>query len=849
MALEKYNSKRHFDDTPEPKGTVTKPKKKKTIFVVQRHNASRLHYDFRLEADGVLKSWAVPKGPSLNPKDRRLAVRVEDHPGSYADFEGDIPAGNYGAGHVDIWDHGTYEPHDENGKIISEKEFLAQLRSGNAKFLLKGEKLNGSFALVQMKGKGDENWLLIKHRDEYASDEPYNSEDFIKVATKENTTEKRSKKNIGSELSKSNQPATVTVAKKKISSQDIDTSDKAVDKKFDEFIAPMMAKLHGGAFDDPDWIFEIKWDGYRAIADVDQKKTKLYSRNGLSFQRKYTLIYDRLKDIRRRMVLDGEIVAFNDKGLPDFQILQQYGVNDKVTLAYYVFDILYLDGEMLENKPLLERKKILKSVLPQDDVICYCDDVRENGRDFFDVMKQRGLEGMIAKKANSLYYENLRTDDWLKIKQVQTEEALICGYTAPRGARKYFGSVILGMYEKGRLKYIGHSGTGFNSRSLKELYTIFQNYRSGEAPFHEEVPVNAPVTWLRPELVCNIKYTEITQAGIRRQPVFLGLRIDKDAESISVEEQNISTKKNHKDMNTAKAPSDKKVNITHSEKLYFPDEGYTKGHIVAYYEAMSKYILKYLKDRPESLRRNPNGIKDEGFFHKDVGDEVPAWIETYPVWSDTAHKTINYMVCNNKQALLYMANMGCIEINPWNSRTVTPEHPDYLVLDLDPSEKNTFDQVIETAQTIHEILEKAGCANYCKTSGASGLHVYIPLGAKYDYEQARMFAEMVATLTVEKLPGFTTIERALKKREKDDIYIDYLQNKQGQTLCCPYSVRPKPGATVSTPLEWNEVKPGLTPQQFHIGNILRRVEKKSDLFAPILKRGINMDKVLKQLEA
>lgn len=610
-----------------------------------------------------------------------------------------------------------------------------------------------------------------------------------------------------------------------------------------------MAKLHEGAFDDPDWIFEIKWDGYRAIAEVDCEKTKLYSRNGLSFQKKYPLIYNRLKGIKRHMVLDGEIVAFNNENLPDFQILQQYGRNDKVTVAYYIFDILHLDGELLENKPLLERKDILNGVIPQDDIIRYCDHVTENGRAFFDIMKQRGLEGMIAKKANSLYYESLRTDDWLKIKQVQTQEAIICGYTAPGGARKYFGSVILGMYEKGHLRYIGHSGTGFNSRSLKELYATFQKYRSEETPFHEKISVNAPVTWLRPELVCNIKYTEITQAGICRQPVFLGLRIDKDAESISVEEQNIITMKRDKVMNTTKAPAGKRVNITHPEKIYFPDEGYTKGDVVAYYEGMSKYILKYLKDRPESLRRNPNGIKDEGFFHKDVGDEIPDWIDKYPVWSDTADKTINYMVCNNKQSLLYMTNMGCIEINPWNSRTAAPEKPDYLVLDLDPSENNTFDQVIETAQTIHEILEKAGCANYCKTSGASGLHIYVPLGANYDYEQARMFAEMVATLTVEKLPGFTTVERALKKREKDDIYIDYLQNKQGQTLCCPYSVRPKPGATVSTPLEWKEVKPGLTPQKFNIRNILERVDKKGDLFAPILKKGINMDKVLRQLEA
>lgn len=300
-------------------------------------------------------------------------------------------------------------------------------------------------------------------------------------------------------------------------------------------------------------------------------------------------------------------------------------------------------------------------------------------------------------------------------------------------------------------------------------------------------------------------------------------------------------------MSTTRIISGKKITITHPEKIYFPEEGYTKGDIINYYDQVSRYILKYLKDRPESLRRNPNGIRDEGFFHKDAGDEVPDWIDKYPVWSESSNKTVNYIVCNNKPTLLYMANMGCIEINPWNSRTKHPDNPDYLVMDLDPSENNTFDQVIEAAQVIHEILEKAGCSNYCKTSGATGLHIYVPLHAKYDYETVRMFAEMVATLTVEQLPAFTSVERSLKKRGRGNIYIDYLQNKTGQTLSCAYSVRPKPGATVSTPLEWSEVKPGLTPADFHIRNILERLEKKGDLFAPVLRKGINMEKALKRL--
>lgn len=503
MGLEQYKRKRRFGDTPEPEGTIRK--KSHRQFVIQRHEASRLHYDFRLEAGGVLKSWAVPKGPSLNPHDKRLAVMVEDHPVSYAGFEGDIPKGNYGAGHVAIWDSGTYEPIDEDGKPVSEAVFLKQLKEGSIKFRLKGRQMKGSFALIQMKGRGENNWLLIKHRDEYATDEDYDSEEHINtsVSVPKNTTSRR------------------------------------------------------------------------------------------------------------------------------------------------------------KARPAVKK-----------------DSVKKNA----------------------------------------------------------------------------------------ETRTV----------------------------------------------------------------------------------GGKKLAFTNRQKIYFPDEGITKGDIIDYYDEISRYMIKYLKDRPESLRRTPNGIRDGGFFHKDVGDEVPDWIDNYKVWSDSAEKEINYIVCNNKATLLYMANMGCIEINPWNSRVDKPDHPDYLVLDLDPSDKNTFDQVIETAQVIHDILENVGCANFCKTSGATGLHVYVPLGAKYDYEQARMFAEMVAILAHEQLPKFTSLERSLKKRG-NMLYIDYLQNKTGQTLSSVYSVRPRKGATVSTPLEWSELKPGLRPENFHIGNVVERIHKKGDLFAPVLKRGIDMEHILQRL--
>lgn len=616
-----------------------------------------------------------------------------------------------------------------------------------------------------------------------------------------------------------------------------------------------MAKLYDKPFDDADWVFEIKWDGYRAVAEVNNGEVRLYSRNGLSFEQKYPAVKQALSKLKNEVILDGEIVVLDDKGNPSFQLLQHYDPNGDNEIIYYVFDCLSVNGESIENKTLLERKKILQKLLPKNNgIIRFCEHIEEKGKDFFKVVQQHGLEGMIAKRSKGKYHAGARTDEWLKIKQVQTEEAVIAGYTAPRGGRKYFGALVLGTYVKGKLTYIGHTGTGFDNKTLKEMSELFEGYETDESPFGVAVPLNGAVTWLRPELVCNLKYSEITSDGIRRHPVFMGLRVDKDSEEVT-NKQNVKSKQNvHKKSNTKTADMDKersiggkKVSLTNLDKVYWPDEGYTKGDVIEYYDKIYKYISKYLKDRPESLRRTPNGIKDEGFFHKDAGDKAPEWVETYEVYSESADKNINYIVCNNKPTLLYMANLGCIEINPWNSKVGKPDNPDYIVMDIDPSEKNTFDQVVETAHVIRDILEKAGCKSYCKTSGATGLHVYVPLGAKYDYEHAREFAHMIAMLTQEQLPDFTSLERSLKKRGKDNIYIDYLQNRPGQTLSSVYSLRPKTGAPVSTPLEWKEVKPGIDPKSYNIETIFKRLEKKGDLFSPVLGRGVDIMKAIKKL--
>lgn len=624
----------------------------------------------------------------------------------------------------------------------------------------------------------------------------------------------------------------------------------------------MLAKLHDEAFDSEDWIFEIKWDGYRAIAELDGKNSRLYSRNGLAFEDEYAVVFEELKKIKQKIVLDGEIVAFNEKGMPSFQHLQLYGQDRSTPLVYYVFDLLSVNGTSIMDQPLIERKELLHSLLPQSDVIKYCDHVETKGKELFQAMQKQGLEGMIAKRKNSYYNTGGRTNDWLKIKHMLTDEAIIAGFTEARGGRKFFGALILGSYIDGKLTYIGHTGTGFTDKSLREMYHMLEPLIIDKNPFEGKVRVNAPVTWVKPQLVCNLKYTEVTADGSRRHPVYMGLRVDKSAKEVAPEApvakeakepikqvKTAATTPKSTNMDKQEKIGSSRLKLTNLDKVYWPDEGYTKGDVLKYYSSVYKYIGKFLKGRPESLKRNPNGINGEAFFHKDAGENAPEWIDTYPVWSDSSHKTVDYLVCNTKDSLLYIANLGCIEINPWNSKTTKPDHPDYLVMDLDPSDDNTFDDVVDCALVIKDIFDKAGIDSYCKTSGASGLHIYVPLGAKYTYEQTRQFAELIAQMTLEQLPDSTTIERSLKKRAKNKIYVDYLQNKEGSTLSTVYSLRPKPGAPVSTPLDWKEVKHGIDPRNYNIKNTVQRLEKKGDLFAPVLKKGIDMMKALKNINS
>ena len=620
----------------------------------------------------------------------------------------------------------------------------------------------------------------------------------------------------------------------------------------------MLAKETDKPFDDKDWLFEIKWDGYRAIAEKNKNKVLLYSRNGLSFLSTYPIVADQLLKIKEDVVVDGEIVVINDKGKPDFQLLQHYAENQDRPIQYYIFDLLKLNGHDTTGLSLIERKELLQKIIPENEVIKYSDHILEKGKSFFKVSGQKDLEGIMAKKTDSKYYPGSRTSEWLKIKHHKTQEAIIAGYTQPSGARKYLGALILAIKDGPLLKYIGHTGGGFNQNSLKEMFEKLQPLVQEKSPFNEKIKTNSPVTWVKPQLICEVKFAEITSDGKLRQPIFLHLRDDKDINEVNMANTATVSKISGKPSTTEeKAGKDdkvftfgrSKVKATHLSKIYFPEDGITKGDVINYYISMAEYILPYLKGRPESLLRNPNGIHEQGFFQKDAAGNVPSYVKSKKLFSESTNKDIDYIICENEATLTYMNNLGCIEINPWHSTIKSLDSPDYLIIDIDPSQKNSFEQVIEAANVVKQILDKAGAVSFCKTSGASGLHVYVPTGKKYSYEQVKNFAYIICIMASEELKDFTTLERNLQKRGNDKIYMDYLQNRRGQTIASVYSLRPKVGATVSAPLLWKEVKAGLSPKQFTIHNMLEAVKKRGDIFKGILEKGIDLNRCIKKLGA
>ncbi|TBW30301.1 DNA ligase D [Gramella sp. KN1008] len=797
MALDDYKRKRDFDNTPEPSAEVSDENKGR--FVVQRHQARRLHYDLRLEMEGVLKSWAVPKGPSMNPKDKRLAVQTEDHPVKYLSFQGTIPKGNYGAGEMSIWDEGTFISAGEGEDLID------QFKDGNLKLEFFGKKLKGIFALVRTRREDEKNhWLLIKKEDSFSTELDYDAEVFVTEA-----------------------PAKRPKVRKLEPGQPV---------------KPMLATAHKNIFNKPGWLYELKWDGYRLIANIRDGKVSIYSRNGIVYNSKFPNLVKDLENISNDVILDGELVVLDKNGIPLFQELQNYDSTTKGSLRFYVFDMLYLNGHSMLELPLLERKSLIPEVLEETVLSVYCDHVEGMGTAFYEKAVEAGMEGVIAKKADSVYTPGYRSEKWLKIKAHESQEALICGYTDSESSA--FGSLILGIYDNGNLNYVGNCGTGFSASEKRALLKKMEKFKLGKSPFPKAVNLKGrKPNWIQPYLICEVIFSEWTQSGRMRHPVYKGLREDKTSPEI---EKETTTYKKTKNSNAIEVDG-RLVNFTNLDKVYWPDSGLRKYDLIDYYIKISEYILPYLKDRPQNLHRHPNGIKKEGFYQKDNEGLLENWIATTKIYSKSAGRNIEYLLCQDEPTLLYMANLGCIEINPWNSRVQELDKPDYVVIDLDPSEKNTFDEVIEVARVTKEILDSAGIKAYCKTTGSRGIHIYLPMGALYTYDEARDFTKLICYFIRERTAGLTSMERIVKNR-KAKIYLDYLQNRRGQTLAAAYCVRPKEGAPVSAPIEWNELKKGLQLSDFNITNMPARLEKKGDLFKGLLSESIDMEKAIEKLE-
>ncbi|MBV9349274.1 MAG: DNA ligase D, partial [Patescibacteria group bacterium] len=540
--------------------------------------------------------------------------------------------------------------------------------------------------------------------------------------------------------------------------------------------------------------------------------------------------------------IDGELVALDASGRASFSLMQN--PDRAVSLLYCAFDLLFLDGADLRGEPLVLRKEKLKAVLPDDASIRYSDHIEENGVRFFKEAEKQKLEGVMGKRASSAYQSGRRSPDWLKIKTVRRQEAVVIGYTKPRNTRKYVGSLVLAVREGDEWKYVGHTGGSMGGKSLKEVYDMLTPLEISAQPAEVPREVERNAVWVRPKIVVEIKFTEWTGEGHMRHPIIAGFREDKEPEDVVIEKETSMKKAKvaaKKDLKTAT------FTLTNLDKKYWPQEGYTKGDMLAYYEKIGDTILPYMKERPLVLFRHPNGIDKAGFFQKDSSDlNLPDFVHTTMVHSESNDKEIRYVVCDNKETLLYAANLGCIEMNVWNSRVDSLDKPDFYVIDLDPGD-NTFEEVIEVAQVTHEVLTLSCEESYPKTSGKTGIHVYVPLRAKYDYDQVRNFAELVVRVVHSRIPGITSLERSPAKR-KDKIYLDWLQNRTGQTLAAPYSLRPVAGACVSTPLEWKEVKKGLSPRDFTIENIFDRLKKKGDLWKPILGKGVDLKAAIVCLE-
>ena len=865
-SLSKYREKRDFTKTREPAGVVAKTTGNR--FLIQKHAATRLHYDFRLELDGVLKSWAVTRGPSYNPNDKRLAVEVEDHPVDYGHFEGTIPKGEYGGGTVMLWDEGTWEPIGDPHE---------GLKTGDFKFIVHGTRLQGSWVLARMKprpqDRGRNNWLLIKHRDETSNDE--DAEAWLEAhatSVVSGRTMEEIAADPGKEWSAGGEHQVAPQAKATPSRKASLAPSKTAKTKLPPlaFQDLELATLADAVPAGPEWVHEVKFDGYRTEALVDNGQVRLMTRKGLDWTHKYAEVARVLAALdARQAILDGEIVAVTEQGVSSFSKLKdELGAERSDNLQYYVFDLLALDGEDLTRLPLLERKSRLQTLLGRSTFegrVIYSEHFTENP-DFLPSACRLDMEGIISKRVDSVY-SGRRGKTWLKIKCHKRQEFVIVGYTESTHAGRGFRSLLLGYYEEGALQFAGKVGTGFNAQSMDDIRDKLDAVPVIPKPFKKLPPDVGKGIWIEPKLVCEVEFTEWTPEGRLRHPSFQGLREDKAASSVGrdreapvtaavkaaeveVKEASAETKpkaaaKSHRHpaANLRAVKSDRVdvggIGVSHPDRVVFPADGITKLEIVQYYDAVSKHILPHLVGRPLSLVRVPDTIEGQQFFQRHL-PEHGGLHNVSSIDVPLKGRVEDYMMIDGKLGLLSLAQWGGIEFHPWGCHADTPALPDRMIFDLDPDPGSPWSAVIEAAAEVRDRMKELGLQSFLKTTGGKGLHVVIPIERKFSWPAIKAFTRAIAESMEHDNPSHF-IATMSKAKRSGKIFVDYLRNDHTATAACAFSVRARPGATVSTPLDWSELKTSLDPKAFDIHTLPKRLKSEAtdpwqDFFA--VKQGL-----------
>ena len=888
-SLSTYRRKRDFSRTAEPRGGGRSARASKDLqFVIQKHAASHLHYDLRLELDGVMKSWAVPKGPSLDPAVKRLAMQVEDHPMEYNDFEGTIPEGEYGGGTVMLWDRGTYTLDDARPKETDEKAMRRAYKAGKISLTFHGDRLQGSWALVRTSRGGAEKpqWLLIKHRDDGADEaRDITAEVTTSVATGRTMEEIaagkggkrtwRSNRGPGSGRARSGRSAPAAAAA------------PAPDPSG---LLPMLARSGVALTDERDFTFEPKYDGIRVLAFATEDGAALITRNGNDKAKQFPEVVAALSalatELRMPVVLDGELVALRDGDIVRFESLQGRmhltEANRIRTLAaeepaaLVVFDVILAGEDALVHEPWTERRARLEELLADRTRETLRLGETSTDRKEIEARARRGSwEGLVAKRIDSVYRPGQRSNDWIKVKLEGSQEFVVGGWTEPRRSRQHLGAILLGFYEDGDLIYAGHTGTGFNAESLREMERRLTRLERKTPPFREKPRTNEPAHWVTPKVVVQIRFNEWTSRGVVRQPVFVGFRDDKDPRDVVREPTEVARDDGAEPKSRSAAPAaarpaitvggtaarqiralqkgrkggtlalgGDRLAITNPGKVFFPKKKVTKGDLLAYYAEMAEAILPWMEDRPLVLKRYPNGIDGEAFYQQAAPDEVPDGVRVEDVSLSGEKQAKPRLVGGNLATLLYTIQLGAISYDPWHSRIGDLESADYTILDLDPGPGADFQRVKQVALWVKDELDALGLHGALKTSGSRGIHIYLPLPPETPLEAATLVAQIIATRVATRHPKQATVERTVKKRPRGTVYVDYLQNILGKTIAGVYAVRAKPDATVSTPIDWSELTEELELGAFTLHTVPDRVREVGDLWTPAMSVPNSLERLL-----